>query len=424
MYSPFHLHYSQKEACKSMAEAKKTGTIWSVPFLTILAINFFSSSCQYMIGTILPKYVNALGGTPVIVGFISSAFTVTALLVRPLSGASSDYFRKNRLLTAALAVTLLSYLIYPLTSNIHLIIAARLLDGIGASVKVPIMLAIASDILPEDRISSGIGIYSLMLALASAVGPSICLFAIQTFGYNCSMILVIVMLSAGLLLSLTLKDSADYVRPDHPFRPTLQGVIAKEALLPSLLIIPIAMPYACTLAYIPILGELHGLNSIGLYYTVFSVTLFIARPICGRLADRFDFSCIVIPSLACYAAAMVAIYKASSLTGFIIAAVFGALGYGVSHPCLQSLCMKQVPKNKRGAGSNTYYFGTDIGHLIGPILAGKLIMAFTPGGPSAAAPLRAYSLTFLYLTVPILIALLVVVFYSLAARKKKNAAEC
>jgi MFS family permease len=55
-----------------------------------------------------------------------------------------------------------------------------------------------------------------------------------------------------------------------------------------------------------------------------------------------------------------------------IAAFFNAFGYGACQPAIQSLCMKRVPKERRGAGSCTSYIGADLGSLLGPVIAGYL----------------------------------------------------
>ena len=61
---------------------------------------------------------------------------------------------------------------------------------------------------------------------------------------------------------------------------------------------------------------------------------------------------------------------------------------------VQSLCMKCVPKERRGAAGNTNYIGTDLGMLLGPTIGGMVI-------ERAAAPAAsAYSSMYCVMILP------------------------
>ena len=85
-------------------------TIWSRSFVKILTVNFIISMGQFMMNTLVPKFTLSLGATETIVGVVSSVFAFAALLIRPVAGPAMDYFRKSRLLSAALALVILAFL--------------------------------------------------------------------------------------------------------------------------------------------------------------------------------------------------------------------------------------------------------------------------------------------------------------------------
>lgn len=394
---------------------ERNNSIWTIPFITLLAINLFNSAGQYMINSALTKYANYLGASPVIIGLISSAFSIAALVIRPVTGSALDYYRKKTMLCISLALTAVMYTICAFTDNVTVLICARFLDGIGASAKIPLCLALAAEFLPEDRVGSGISIYSVAQTISSALGPGICLFLIEKSGYRISLLFIALIALIAFALAITLSPG-EYVKPDYKFRISFGSVFTREAILPALIILPLAMPYACTMSYLPIMGELYNISNIGLYYTVYSIFLFIVRPICGKLLDKVFFAWILIPSLICYAVSMIFTSKSVTLTGFLIASVFAAMGYGVAHPCLQSLCMKWVPKEKRGASGNTYYIGVDIGNFAGTLFTGQLISTLMVTRPAH----EAYSFAFLLLIVPISVSLVVTVYAGFKRRKEEN----
>lgn len=387
-------------------------TMWTIPFITMLLINLLNSAGQYMIGASLPKYADFLGASPVVVGLVSSIFSVAALVIRPVTGSALDYFRKKNMLCISLGITAVMYTICSFTDNVSVLIATRFIDGLGASVKVPICLALAANFLPEDKVGSGIGIYSLAQAISSALGPGVSLKIIAAVGYRPALLVTSGIAVLAFIMAFFLRGE-NYIKPEGSFRISLRNIFAKEALFPALIVLTLAMPYSCTMAYLSIMGSMYGIDDIGLFFTVYSVVLFAARPLCGKMLDKVDFTKIIIPSLISYAIAMVIISKARTLPAFLIAAVFAAFGYGVAHPCLQSLSMKWVPANRRGAGGNTYYIGVDIGHFAGAMITGQLITILMKTRPAA----KAYSDGFMYQLIPIAISIVVAVIAGKNRRK-------
>ena len=91
------------------------------------------------------------------------------------------------------------------------------------------------------------------------------------------------------------------------------------------------------------------------------------------MSDRYGTVKVLIPAMCCFAIAFILIGSANSLSILLIAAFVSAFGYGACQPAVQTLCMKSVPKEKRGAGSTTNYIGQDAGNLVGPVVAGFVV---------------------------------------------------
>ena len=135
-------------------------TIWNKAFVDIFIINIALNTGQYMMNTLIPKFAEHLGATATIIGMVSGMFAVTALGVRPIVGPATGYFKKNRLLAIAIGSIALAYICYGLSGSVPMLIAGRLLQGIGMGFLAPVLLALASNALPGSKMASGIGIYS------------------------------------------------------------------------------------------------------------------------------------------------------------------------------------------------------------------------------------------------------------------------
>jgi MFS family permease len=84
---------------------------------------------------------------------------------------------------------------------------------------------------------------------------------------------------------------------------------------------------------------------------------------------------------------------------FLSAAFINAFGYGGCQPAIQAVCLKSVPGERRGAASCTSYIGSDIGNLVGPVVAGFLISSL-----GATDMIAGYRYMWLIMIIPIALA--------------------
>lgn len=378
---------------------QKKETIWNPVFISVFIANFCQQMGQQMMNTLVPKYANSLGVAASTVGLVTSVFAITALAVRPISSPALDSFSKRKLLMAAQLCVFAAFVGYSLSNSIETIIAARIIHGIGAGVTAPLCLALASNSLPDSKLGSGIGIFSLGQAVAQAVGPNIGLTLSRNIGYNKSFLVGAAVLGLACMLSFFIKEPP-MERPKYKI--SLDRIIAKGAVKPAVLMFFLGMAFSCIGSFIAIYGGERGVDNIGLYFTAYAGTMLITRPICGKLNDKYGFDKVLIPGIICFAGAFFLISIATSLAGFIIAGVVGACGYGVCQPTVQSLCMRCVPKEQRGAAGSTNYIGMDCGALLGPILSGTVVDKLIAASGSTVS---AYSNMFRIMTIPMFIAL-------------------
>ncbi|MED9826718.1 MAG: MFS transporter, partial [Adlercreutzia sp.] len=119
------------EEKKGNVEAEMRDSIWSVPFVVLMAVNFFQSMAAFMANATLPVFADSLGATASMVGVVVSSFTLSALLVRPFAGPAFDSFSRKRLLLIAQGIICLSFFAYGFVDSLGVLIAIRLFHGVG-----------------------------------------------------------------------------------------------------------------------------------------------------------------------------------------------------------------------------------------------------------------------------------------------------
>lgn len=378
---------------------KNAGKIWTKAFINIFILNFVMSMGQFMMNTLIPKYAYHLGAAASVVGMVTGAFAVTALVLRPVAGPAMDYYKKNRLLSFAIGLITLSFIIYGFSRSITMLFVARLIHGIAMSVSAPLSLALVSNILPRDKMASGLGVYSLGSAIATAIGPSIGLGLADLISYNAAFFICAGLMLASFLLSFLLKSETP--QRTQKFKISLYQIIAPEVLLPTLVIFFVAFAYSGINSFIAIYGSLSGVKEIGLFFTASAICMIFTRPISGRIADRYGHDKAIIPGLAILIAALVLISFSRTLPMFILAGAVTALGFGSSQPLLQTMIMQLVPKERRGAAGNTNFIGIDCAFLIGPSVAGFVV---TTIHNSTGNEILGYSTMFRVMILPVIIA--------------------
>ena len=345
--------------------------IWNRGFISVFLVNMMMFFGQQMTNVLIPKFTYSLGGTPMMVGFIASSFAYTALLLKVFAAPAIDTFNKKKILGIAILVMALAYLGYSISGSINSVLAFRLIQGAGQAFSATCCLALATDMLPRDRIGTGIGYYSVAQAICQSIGPSVGLWMVKSVGYKttflfCSGIMVLAAIMAFMLKTRYTKTK--------DFSINLKGIIAKEAIIPAFLMFFLCMAYYNVTAFLVIYAEMQGIEgNTGFFFTVYALTLLVSRPLIGKMSDRYGTVKVLIPAMCCFAIAFILIGSANSLSILLIAAFVSAFGYGACQPAVQTLCMKSVPKEKRGAGSTTNYIGQDAGNLVGPVVAGFVV---------------------------------------------------
>jgi len=357
-------------------ESKK---IWNPVFTQVVLINTFAHVCTYMMNTLSGMYANYLGATATIVGLVTSLFALTALLFKIISAPAIDAFNRKYVLVGSVGILFLSFICYYFSNSVPMLFVSRLLTGMGLAFVPTCCMAMASDTLPIDKMSTGIGYFALGTAVAQAVAPSIGIWLKNSIGYTNTFALLGVAMLLVIVYSLTIKT--DY-KPVSKFKISFGSVIAKEALIPTVLLFFLSMAFALINAFLVLYGNLvlfgseqaQGHNEMGLFATVYAITMIFTRPLIGKLADKYGTVKVIIPSMVCFAASFLMISFSTSLWLFLTAAFIAAFGYGGCQPAIQAVCLKSVPKERRGAASCTSYIGSDLGNLAGPVIAGEIII--------------------------------------------------
>ena len=118
--------------------------IWNRQFICIFLANAMLYLGLYMVQTLVTKYADSLGATERQVGLVASAFAITALLIKTVSGTIIDSFRKENVLRFALIFMVIAFGGFSLSRSVEAIIVFRLFQGVAQAFTAACYLSLAT----------------------------------------------------------------------------------------------------------------------------------------------------------------------------------------------------------------------------------------------------------------------------------------
>jgi EmrB/QacA subfamily drug resistance transporter len=124
-----------------------------------------------VINLALPAMQAELDSSTAALQWIPNAYLLTIAALVVTGGRLGDIFGRRRLFDIGLALFAAGSVVAALAPSIEVLIAGRVLQGVGAAALLPLSLALVSDAFPESEQARAMGIWAAVSSIALAVGP-------------------------------------------------------------------------------------------------------------------------------------------------------------------------------------------------------------------------------------------------------------
>jgi MFS family permease len=166
--------------------AKKVSIFFEIP-MSIWAIGFVSlliNSSSVIIFSLYPLYATEVMGVTLIgIGFIEGIVEAISWFTRLFSGVISDYLhRRKPLLLAALGLSLVSRLIFPLAASVSWLVGARALDRIANGLQASPREALVGDSAPPHLKGTSYGLRQTLSLIGSCASSLLLLYVFRELG--------------------------------------------------------------------------------------------------------------------------------------------------------------------------------------------------------------------------------------------------
>ncbi|HEX3663978.1 MAG TPA: DHA2 family efflux MFS transporter permease subunit [Rhizomicrobium sp.] len=134
----------------------------------LVAVAFFMESLDTTIlNTAVPIVAKAIGTSPLSMKAVMASYTLSLAVFIPVSGWVADHFGTRRVFASAIGIFTLGSCLCGLMSNIHLLVACRVLQGCGGAMMVPVGRLTLVRSFPKSQLIRAMN----FVALPSLVGP-------------------------------------------------------------------------------------------------------------------------------------------------------------------------------------------------------------------------------------------------------------
>ncbi|SEL74811.1 Predicted arabinose efflux permease, MFS family [Paenibacillus sp. cl141a] len=338
--------------------------LWTKPFIQMTVGMLFLFTGFYLLLPTLPLYIKHLGGSETQVGLAAGAFTLTAVVFRPMVGGLVDRYGRRAFYVWGLIFFVLSMYLYDWVGSILLLLALRILHGASWAFSTTSIGTVITDLIPISRRGEGMGWYGMAMTVAMAIGPMLGTYIVSGYSFR-----TLFLVATG--LSLIAFILAYMTKAPYQAKPSAGRIqLVEKSVLPvTAAIFFLAVAYGGITTFLPLFAESIRVNP-GTFFLVYAVALTLIRPFAGKLSDRFGEAAVIIPSLVVTAGALIVLSQSSGLPGLITAAILYGIGFGSAQPALQAATLRIAPENRRGAANASFMTAFDLGIGLGAIVLG------------------------------------------------------
>ena len=344
---------------------------------------FFFSQNAFVL---LPLHVKQLGGTELEIGLVMGVYSAIGIVAQPLLGPWVDALGRRPFMLAGIACVFVSTLLASVAPSVPLLVAVRVLQGIGFSAFFVANMSYVIDLVEPARRGMALGIYGISGFASTALAPLISEGIARLWGFR-TLFLVsgVVMLFAAVLTWQIRESQRAELRYVRGLR-WAQDIVADVFRLHMAVAFFFGLGTGTLFAFLPTFAEELRVRTVALFYTGYALSAIGVRLVGGRLIDTRGRRAVIVPSMFVFAASpalLAAVGDAAQrwpalpvLVVIIVTGLVSGAAHGFLYPALAALVADAAPRARRGAVVGVFSALVLCGQAGGALAFGALAHAF------------------------------------------------
>jgi MFS family permease len=317
----------------------------------------------------LPRFVEGpLHGSDLAVGISVGAFSISAVLLRPLAGRAGDRRGRRPLIVGGAAIVTASVIGYHISNSIPILVVFRVISGIGEALFFTGAASAVTDLAPEERRGEAVSFFSLALYGGISFGPLIGETVLGDTHFAAVWWLAAGFGFVATLLALMVRDT----RPPPGDEPRSNRIIHPAAFLPGTVLACTVWGFAAFGSFVSLYALKLGMSGSKYVFFTYSFTVLLIRLFGARLPDVLGSRRAATIATSTVAAGLGVMALWGTPAGLYAGAfVFGA-GQAFAFPALMSLALSGAPDSERGAVVGTQTAFVDLAFGLGSVSLGAV----------------------------------------------------
>ncbi len=157
----------------------------NIPLLAVLLSGAFITILnQTLLATALPPIMKDLNINESTVQWLQSIFMLVNGIMIPITAFLIGKFTTRKLFLFAMGIFATGTLIGALSPNFSFLLVARVLQGAGAGIMMPLMQTVLFLLFPISQRGKAMGMFGLVIAFAPAIGPTLSGYLVDNFDWR------------------------------------------------------------------------------------------------------------------------------------------------------------------------------------------------------------------------------------------------
>ena len=213
-----------------MTTKKKWHVMPAVVATTIMS--FCGVLIETSMNVTFPTLMKQFGIDAGLIQWVTTANLLTVAISIPLSAYLIRNVSEKNLFVSSNLFFLLGVILDSIAGNFELLLAGRILQGIGTGLILPLMFTVAMLIFPPKKLGLAMGINALVIMFAPAIGPTVTGIVLGALSWRAVFFMFAIILLVGLLFAfIGLKNVSRITRPKIDLPSVLGSVIGFSSIV-------------------------------------------------------------------------------------------------------------------------------------------------------------------------------------------------
>lgn len=347
--------------------------------LVLGLVGFVTSFGAHSVAVNLPTYAKEVGVGTLTIGLLIAVYDFAEVIAKPIFGFLADRRGQVKTLWAGLGLFSIASIVFPVIDP-RLLLAIRLLQGLGAAAFSVISVALVAAYFPKSR-GEAIGKYNALKGAGYVVAPAIGGLIVATVSFAGLFVVSAIVGFAVLGMAFTLKEPKNQVELDDDEKFSLREFLAPFSdprLMPWYVVIIVNMFFVGILfGFVPVYLNSVGFDPFraGLILSAGTLAYLVVQPFAGRWADRYGGRTTVLVGLTVSSLCTLSLVFTQGIL-LVALVVLGGLGIGVVWTNTDTIVSNLAKSGKLSTSLGTAGSFKEIGDMLGPLSIGAISQFF------------------------------------------------